>query len=97
MKFSGEIENKLNKVFNKNNLINISNLIRGNNCNQVSIDNIDQEEFKLNLINYTKFKINENVDKSTFRTLFDVDDKNKIIKLRKKSKNFKKYFFTKGI
>ena len=91
--FSGEIENKLNKVFNKNNLINISNLIRGNNCNQVSIDNIDQEEFKLNLINYTKFKINENVDKSTFRTLFDVDDKNKIIKLRKKKVKILKNIF----
>ena len=82
--FSGEIENELNRIFYKNNLNNISNLIRGDNCNQVSIDNIDQKESKLNLINYTKFKINENVDINTFRTLFDVDDKNKIIKLRKK-------------
>ena len=91
--FSGEIKNELNTIFYKNNLNNISNLIRGNNCNQVSINNIEQNELKLNLINYTKFTINENVDRNAFRALFDVDDKNKIIKLRKKKVKILKNIF----
>ena len=80
--FVGEIENNVNKNIYKKNLNDISNLIINSKCDQITLNNADKKEFKLNLINFKKYKNNEETDKNVFRKIFDVDDNNKTIKIK---------------
>ena len=83
----------INHVLYKQNLNNITNLVTNHNCNQIMIKNINEKEFKFNLLNHSDYNRKNEIDKNAYKNIFDVNENEKIIKLKNKSAKITKNIY----
>ena len=77
----------------KKTLTNLSNLIYKNNCKEIIYKNINDNEFKLNLVGYNEYTSKNEKDKKNYLNIFDVNNNKKIITLKNKTTKITKNTF----